>query len=113
MKRVILITLIVLTFLTVAGTYRRDYPISGMSGPYTILTTSQTTITLPFPAKHSWIINRGSSNVAYRFDAQTVVPANCCVLKPGEALQNVDIPFASISFLAITQSGSIELIVSY
>jgi len=115
MKKVIIITLIVLVFVSLAATWRRTYPISGMSASYTVLTTAQTTITLPnnFYAQHSWIINRGTSNIAYRFDNLTVVPSECCQLKPGEALQNIDIPFTSISFLAVSQSGSIDLIVSY
>lgn len=113
MKKVIIVTLIILVFISLAAGFRRNYPIGGRCTPYTVLTTAQTTVTLPFNAQHSWIINRGQSNIAYRFDSETVVPNECCQLKPGESLQNIDIPYSSISFLAVSQSGSVELIVSY
>lgn len=115
MRRLAVIILIIITVLPVVAITPRSQPVSWLVYRPTVLTTEQTSYTIPggHIAQHTWIVNRGTGTLYIKFEDGTINTSNDFYLSSGESLQNVDVPWKTIELLATGASASVELLVTY
>jgi len=115
MRRLAILAVILLVALQAVAVTPRTQPLSWLVERPTVLTTEQTTYTIPggHIAQHTWIVNRGTGTLYIKFEDGTINTSNDFYLSSGESLQNVDVPWKTIELLATGASASVELLVTY
>ncbi len=110
---IILLAFIVLA-LSIAATYRREYSVHIASYRRTVLTSAQTTVTLPdYFAQEFYIVNRGTGTVYIKWGSGVVNLSTDTKLKSGEATPVMHLPWTTIEMLAETSSAEVEILVGY
>lgn len=93
----------------------REFPLATYVSRPTVLTTADTTITLPaqYKARETWIINDGTGRVYLHFGAGAVNTATDFFLEPSEAIERISIPWSTLSMRAETSSASVRVLVAF
>lgn len=114
-RRLNVLLLILLIALPAVAVTPRTQPLSWLVERPTVLTTEQTSYTIPggHIAQHTWIVNRGTGTLYIKFEDGTINTSTDLYLSSGESFQHLDVPWKTIELLATGASASVELLVTY
>lgn len=115
MKRLAILLLILLVALPAVAVTPRTQPVSHLVYRPTVLTTEQTSYTIPggHIAQHTTITNDGTGTLYIKFADGTINTSNDFYLLPSESLQGIDVPWKTIELLATGSSVNSRILVSY
>jgi hypothetical protein len=100
--------------LFVAASYR-DTPLSGVAFRPTVLTSADTTLTMPggYRANQTLIVNDGAGRCYFNFTDTAVNTTNDMYIEADEALPPINVPWNKMHLRASSASATLRIVASY
>lgn len=105
--------LVILLLVMVAATYRTS-PLSGTAFRPTVLTSADTTLTIPegYKANQTLLVNDGTGRCYVNFSDTAINTATDFFVEPNESVP-LNVPWSKMHLKATTASAEMRIVASY